>query len=64
MRRLIAFGGALLLAFLLLGAEAAKTGADKSQSVVNFETVPTKLGGRGSAVARRSPQPDRWVSAG
>jgi hypothetical protein len=39
MRRLIALVGALLLAFLLMAAGAAKTAADKSQAVVNLENA-------------------------
>ena len=39
MRRLIALGGVLLLGVLLMGAQAAKTAADKSQSVINLENA-------------------------
>jgi hypothetical protein len=39
MRRLIALGGVLLLAVLLMGAQAAQTAADKSQSVINLENA-------------------------
>ena len=39
MRRLIAFAGVLLLAFLLMGARADKTADDKSQAVINLENA-------------------------
>ena len=39
MRRLIALAGVLLLAFLLMGARAAKTADDKTQAVINLENA-------------------------
>ena len=39
MRRLIALAGVLLLAFLLMGAQAAKTADDKSEAVINLENA-------------------------
>jgi hypothetical protein len=39
MRRLIALAGVLLLSFLLLGVQAAKTADDKSQAVINLENA-------------------------
>ena len=39
MRPFIALGGTPLLAFLLMGAQPAKTAADKSQSVINLENA-------------------------
>ena len=39
MRRLIALAGVLLLAFLLMGVQAAKTADDKSQAVINLENA-------------------------
>ena len=39
MRRLIALAGVLLLAFLLTGAQAAKTADDKSETVINLENA-------------------------
>ena len=39
MRRLIALPGALLLVFVLMGADAIKTDADKSQSVISLENA-------------------------
>ncbi len=39
MRRLIALAGVLLLAFLLMGAGAAKTADDKTQAVINLENA-------------------------
>src|ERR1700674_1380749 len=39
MQRLIALAGVLLLAFLLMGAQPAKTADDKSQAVINLENA-------------------------
>jgi hypothetical protein len=39
MRRLTASAGVLLLAFLLMGVQAAKTADDKSQTVINLENA-------------------------
>jgi hypothetical protein len=39
MRRLIASAGVLLLAFLLMGVQVAKTADDKSQTVINLENA-------------------------
>ena len=39
MRRLIALAGVVLLAFLLMGVQAAKTADDKSQAVINLENA-------------------------
>ena len=39
MRRLIALASVLLLAFLLMGVQAAKTADDKSQAVINLENA-------------------------
>ena len=39
MRRLIALAGVLLLAFLLMGVQAAKTADDKSEAVINLENA-------------------------
>jgi hypothetical protein len=39
MRRLIALAGVLLLAFLLMGVQPAKTTDDKSQAVINLENA-------------------------
>ena len=39
MRRLIALAGVLLLAFLLMGAQAAKTAEEKSEAVINLENA-------------------------
>jgi len=39
MRRLIALAGVLLVAFLLMGAQAAKTANEKSETVINLENA-------------------------
>ena len=39
MRRLMALAGVLLLAFLLMGAQAAKTADEKSEAVINLENA-------------------------
>ena len=39
MRRLIALAGVLLLAFLPMGAQTAKTADDKSEAVINLENA-------------------------
>jgi hypothetical protein len=39
MRRLTASAGVLLLAFLLMGVQAAKTADEKSQTVINLENA-------------------------
>ena len=39
MRRLIALAGVLLLAFLLMGVQVAKTADEKSQAVINLENA-------------------------
>jgi Domain of unknown function (DUF4440) len=39
MRRLIALACVLILAFLLMGVQAAKTADDKSQAVINLENA-------------------------
>jgi len=39
MRRLIALAGVLLVAFLLMGSQAAKTANEKSEAVINLENA-------------------------
>jgi hypothetical protein len=39
MRNLVALAAALLVAFLVIGAQSGKTAADKSQSVINLENA-------------------------
>jgi Domain of unknown function (DUF4440) len=53
MRRLIALASVLLLAFLLMGAQAAKTADDKSEAVINLENAWNYAEERHDGVALR-----------